>query len=329
MANPKIKQVLMDFEEKGKFGLDPTSPKPYVLMANENGVIANQNTKTDNIIGGDIDSGGELYITSTDVSGNIKTPLYYEQLGVLLKAAMGDPETEDLTATKPGFYKHTFKSNKCIPSVVLQDFLSVECNKTGADKDLIKRFNGLKVNTLSFSVSPDGDYDIELNFVGATARDNLTDPSLQKLDETNKIVLGATRIKNAHAFLYIDGNSTPYKLAQEFSLTLDRGAEAMKTITSGAIVEDSKFDLTGNLNSIFDGEFYKKAMTQEKIETKLVFESGDNKVEFIIAETQYAFEDQARSYGGKYPLNMKFNGVKTGNTDAKLKIVITNKVSEY
>ena len=58
MATPKIKQVLLDFEDKGKFGQDPTTPKPFVLMANENGITGSQQTKTDNVIGGDIDSGG-------------------------------------------------------------------------------------------------------------------------------------------------------------------------------------------------------------------------------------------------------------------------------
>ena len=332
MASPKIKQVLLDFEERGKFGQDPTAPKPYVLMANENGITGSQQTKTDNVIGGDIDSGGELYGTFVDVGGTLKTPLYYEQIGVLLKAFMGAPVTEDLSAAstpKPGYYKHTFKSNVCIPSVVVQDFLSVQCNKTAADRDVYKKFNGLRANTLSITASPDSDYNIEINFIGATADDSIVNASFQKLDDTNKIVLDATRIKNSHANLYINGSSTPYKLAKEFSMSLDRGTEAIRVLSAGAIVEDSKFDLTGSLNSLFDGDMYKKAMKQEKVETKLAFSNGDYSVEFLIAETQYSFEDEARSYGGQYPLNMKFNGVKTGSTDAKLSVVVINKVATY
>lgn len=332
MASPKIKQVLLDFEERGKFGQDPTAPKPYVLMANENGITGSQQTKTDNVIGGDIDSGGELYGTFVDVGGTLKTPLYYEQIGVLLKAFMGAPVTEDLSAAstpKPGYYKHTFKSNVCIPSVVVQDFLSVQCNKTAADRDVYKKFNGLRANTLSITASPDSDYNIEVNFIGATADDSIVNASFQKLDDTNKIVLDATRIKNSHANLYINGSSTPYKLAKEFSMSLDRGTEAIRVLSAGAMVEDSKFDLTGSLNSLFDGDMYKKAMKQEKVETKLVFSNGDYSVEFLIAETQYSFEDEARSYGGQYPLNMKFNGVKTGSTDAKLSVVVINKVATY
>lgn len=329
MASPKIKQVLLDFEEKGKFGQNPTTPKPYDLMVNENGIVGTDNTKTDNVIGGDIDSGGELYTTSQDVNGSIKAPMYYEQIGVFLKAAMGAATAEDLNATKPGFFKHTFKSNVCIPSVVVQDFLSVQCNKTGSDKDMYKLFNGLRANTMSVSASPEGDYNIELSFVGATAKDNISEAGLAKLDDTQKIVLGATRIKNAHVNLYFDDSPTPYKLAKEFTMTLDRGTEAMKVLSAGAIVEDSKFDLTGRLSSIFDGEMYKKAKENGKVKASLVFENGNYKLAFIIAEMQMAFEDEPRSYGGQYPLNIKFNGVKTGTTDAKLKIELTNKVQEY
>ena len=245
---------------------------------------------------------------------------------------MGAPVTEDLSTAstpKPGYFKHTFKSNVCIPSVVVQDFLSVQCNKTAADKDVYKKFNGLRANTLSITASPDSDYNIEINFIGATADDSIVNASFQKLDDTNKIVLAATRIKNSHANLYINGSSTPYKLAKEFSMSLDRGTEAIRVLSAGAMVEDSKFDLTGSLNSIFDGEMYKKAMKQEKVETKLVFSNDDYSVEFLIAETQYSVEDEARSYGGQYPLNMKFNGVKTGSTDAKLKVVVINKVQKY
>ena len=112
-------------------------------------------------------------------------------------------------------------------------------------------------------------------------------------------------------------------------MSLDRGTEAIRVLSAGAMVEDSKFDLTGSLNSLFDGDMYKKAMKQEKVETKLVFSNDDYSVEFLIAETQYSFEDEARSYGGQYPLNMKFNGVKTGSTDAKLSVVVINKVATY
>ncbi|BCX79283.1 phage tail tube protein [Campylobacter sp. 19-13652] len=329
MATPKIKQVLLDFEDKGKFGINPATPKPYQISVNENGIVANMQTKTDNVIGGDIDSGGELYKTYDEVGGSIKMPLYYEQLGVILKAALGEPHTEDLTSSKPGFFKHTFKSTECIPSVVVQDLLSVQCNKSGTDKDLIKKFNGLRVNTLSISASPDSDYDVEINFIGATGEDNLSNQSMQKLDDSSKVVLDSTRMKNDHVKLYVGDDGNFYKLAKEFNLSLDRGTEAIRVLSAGAMVEDSKFDLTGQLSSIFDGEFYKKAKNQEQIKVRLVFSDGSNEAEFIIAQAQFAVDDSARSYGGKYPLDMKFNGVKSGSTDAKLKVVLTNKVASY
>lgn len=328
MASPKIKQVLFDFEGEGNYGKDPKAPKPYVLLAVSDGISATQNTKVDNVIGGDIDSGGEKYSTSVDVKGSLTVPMYYEQIGVILKVALGDPKTEaDTTSTD--MHTHTFKSTECISSCVIEDTLTTECNKDGSKKDFFKRFNGLKANTMNINASPEGDYHCEVDFVGATGRDNLVEPTLEKLDTANKIVLKNTRIVNKHAFLYINDSTEPYKLAKEFSFTIDRGTDAEKVLSAGAIVEDSQFLVTGSLNSIFDGDMYKKAMSQEKVKAKLVFTDGKNSLEFIMAEVQFSTSDTARSYGEKYPLNLEFSCSKTGDTDAKLKVVLKNTITSY
>ena len=80
MANPIIKKVVLDWEDTA--GIDPSSPKPIILTAAESGITANRQTKVDNVIGGDIDSGGEPYGTFNEVAGGITTPLYFEQIGV-------------------------------------------------------------------------------------------------------------------------------------------------------------------------------------------------------------------------------------------------------
>lgn len=321
MANPKAKQVLLDFETE--FSKDPTSPTPYLLKAVSNGIVGTDNTKTDNIIGGDIDSGGELYTTSTDVSGNITTPMYYEQIGVLLRAVLGKPETTAGTAS--GTFVHTFKSTECIKSVVVEDTLDAKCADT--PMSLVKRFNGLMANTMQVNASPDGDYNIEVNFVGATARDSLSD-GITALDTTNKKDLSATRIINKHARLHIDDDVNFYKLSKEFSFSIDRGTTAEKVLSAGAVVNDSQFLITGNLNSIFDKDMYLKAKNNSKVKTALVFESGDNKLEFIMEETQYSFKDEARSYGEQYALNCDFNAYKK-DAAAKLVVKLTNKVASY
>lgn len=329
MANPKAKQILLDFETT--YGADPANPKPYLLKAVSNAIVGTDNTKTDNIIGGDLDSGGELYTTSTDVNGSITTPMYYEQIGVLLRAMLGKPtttaETKDVggTQTPTGNYTHVFQSTECIKSLVIEDTLDAKCDDT--PMTLIKRFNGLVANTMQINASPEGDYNIEVSFVGATAKDSLVD-GITALDTSNKKDLPATRIINKHARLHIDDDVNFYKLSKEFSFNVDRGTTAEKVLSAGAVVNDTQFLLTGNLSSIFDKDMYIKTKNNSKVKTALVFESGDNKLEFIMDETQYSFKDEARSYGEKYALNCDFNAYKK-DAAAKLVVKLTNKVENY
>ncbi len=333
MASPKPKKVVLCFEDK--FGEVPASPKPIILMAQENSVVANQNTKSDDVIGGDIDSGGELYNTNVEVSGGVKAPMYYEDMGAYLKVLLGECESVAGNGTgvgkngvKTGYYKHTFLSKNCIPSLLLQDTLEASCNKDGSTKNIVKLFNGLKANTMAVNASPEGDYQVDLNLVGATAKDSLTS-NIDELDETNAIKFpNRTRIKNDHVKLFIDDDSNFYKLAKEFSFNVDRGTSAEQVLSAGAIVEDSKFELKGSLSSVFDGEFYKKVKSNKEMKTRLVFESGENKLEFYMEQTSYAFKDEGRSYGNKYPLNCDFTAFKT-TAEAKLKVTLINKVKEY
>ncbi len=178
MANPLIKKVVLDWETVP--GEDPSSPKPIYLKTTESGITVNRQTKTDDIIGGDIDSGGEPYGTFNEVAGAITTPLYFEQIGVILKAALGSPTTVDNTN---GTYTHTFVSTECIPSFCLQNTLKNDCE---SGSDIVERYNGLKAKGFSFTVSPDGDYNISLDTVGMSMRDSIVD-GISELDETNKI----------------------------------------------------------------------------------------------------------------------------------------------
>lgn len=329
MRSPIPKKIVLDFETT--FAKDPTSPKPYILQSVENGVVGTQNTKTDDIIGGDIDTGGETYNTFVEVSGDIKAPMTYEQIGVMLKVVLGDAKTTPLPpdsgTTPTGFFVHTFKSNECIPSVVLQDTLSLDCDES-ATQNLIKRFNGLRANTMNIEASPDGDYHASINLVGAIARDSIVD-GITELNEDNKNDLGKqNRIKNDHLKLFIDDDVNFYKLAKNFSFNIDRGTTAEQVLSAGAIVEDKFFKLTGNLSSIFNGAFYKKAKTNKEMKTRLVFEHEKYKLEFIMEQTQYSFKDEGRSYGNQYPLNCDFNAFKS-TADAKLVVKLTNKIATY
>ena len=320
MANPLIKKVVLDWETVA--GEDPTSPKPIYLNTTESGITVNRQTKTDEIIGGDIDSGGEPYGTFNEVAGQITTPLYFEQIGVILKAALGSPTTVDNT---DGTYTHTFKSTECIPSFCLQNTLNNSCE---GGSDVVERYNGLKAKGFSFTISPDGDYNISLDAVGINMRDSIVD-AITELDETNKIVLSATRIKNAHTSLKVD--NAAYTLSKSLSLTLDRGTEAIYTIGTGANageISDQQVKANGDFSGLFDDSVYTKAKNEMPVSFDIIMTSGTNSLTFTIAEAKFSFKNEAKKVGEKYPLNLSWYGYKTTGTEL-LKVVLTNTVPSY
>jgi hypothetical protein len=319
MANPLIKKVVLDWETTA--GTDPSLPEPIVLTAVESGITASRQTKTDSVIGGDIDSGGEPFGTFNEVAGGITTPLYFEQIGVLLKASLGDPTTVDNT----GSYTHTFKSTECIPSFCIQNTLNNSCD---GGSDLIERYNGLKAKGFSIDVSPDGDYNFSLDTVGMSFKDSITD-SITELDETNKISLGATRIKNAHTSLKIDNVS--YTLSKSFSMSLDRGTEATYTIGTGANageISDMQVSASGDFSSLFDSSVYTKAKNEMPVSFDIIITDGTNTLTLTIAEAKFSFKNEAKRVGEKYPLNLAWNGYKSVGTEL-LKVELTNNVASY
>lgn len=320
MANPLIEKVVLDWETTA--GQDPAAPKPIYLTSTESGITANRQTKTDNVIGGDIDSGGEPYGTFNEVAGGITTPLYFEQIGVILKASLGDPSTVD---NGDGTYTHTFTSVSCIPSFCLQNTLKNTCE---GGSNIIERYNGLKAKGFSLTVSPDGDYNISLDTVGMSFKDSMTD-SITELDETNKIVLGSTRIKNAHTSLKVDGSA--YTLSKEFTLSVDRGTEATYTLGTGANageVSDLQVSANGSFSSLFDQSVYVKAKNESVLSFEIIMASGTDSLSFKVAEAKFSFKNEAKRVGEKYPLNLDWTGYKTSGTEL-LKVVLTNAVASY
>ena len=224
-----------------------------------------------------------------------------------------------------GSYTHTFKSTECIPSFCIQNTLNNSC---AGGSDIVERYNGLKAKGFSIDISPDGDYNFSLDTVGISFKDSIVD-STTELDETNKIVLGATRIKNAHTSLKIDG--TFYTLSKSFTMSLDRGTEATYTIGTGANagqIDDMQVSANGDFSSLFDSSVYTKAKNETEVSFDIVITDGTNTLTFTIAEAKFAFKNEGKKVGEKYPLNLSWNGYKTTGTEL-LKVELTNNVASY
>lgn len=308
--------------------------------------------------------------------------MYFEQIGVLLKAILGNPTTAeygapwtagmsinsgdyaivstsstlmikyisdgttdstnepDLSSANVGdtgtdgtatyvvvekLYSHIFGSTVCTPSFCVQNTLKDDC---GSGSKIIERYNGCKAKSANLSIAPDGDFNISIDIVGMKFRDSITD-GITELDETNKIQLPATRIKNAFASLNIDGST--YKLAKDFSLTIDRGTEAEYTLGTGAnagLVSDKQVIVNGSMSSLFDTSVYTKAKNESTVSFDITITDGDNSLTFTVAEAKFSFKTESKKVGEKYPLNLDWSAFKQSAAE-KIKVELINTVSNY
>lgn len=313
-----INKMVMDWETTK--GVDPVAPAPiYVTPTGETGIGVSRQTKMDEVIGGDIDSGGEPYGTFNEVSGTTNFPMTYERVGFILKAMFGAP-----TTTGTGTYVHTFTSTvDCLPTFLFQE--------TGADcgaSTQIDRYNGLMAKSIALSMSPSGDYNIGFSYVGMSHRDSITD-GITELVETSKVVTATTRIKNEHSSLLIDGTS--YVLAKDFSLNYDRSTVSENLIGSGANAGDV-YALTpkasGNISSLFDSALYTKAKNETSVPVVLTYTDGTNILKITLGEVKFSFKRESKKMGEKYAVNLDYSAFK--NTGSELvKVELTNSIATY
>lgn len=313
-----IKKLVMDWETTK--GQDPSAPKPiYLNPAGETGVSVTRQTKSDEVIGGDIDSGSEVYGTFNEISGTTNIPMSYERIGFILKAMFGAPVT---TGTGP--YTHTFTSTiDCLPTFLLQES-GDDCG-SGLQVD---RYNGMMAKSIQLNVSPDGDYNIAFSYVGMSHRDSIVD-GIGELDEANKIVTEVTRIKNAHASLLIDG--TTFGVAKDFSLTYDRNTVAEAYLGNGLNAGDvtaMAAKLNGSISTLFDTNIYTKAKNETALSADILFSDGTNSLQFTIGEMKLKFKRESKKLGEKYAVNADFEAYKNTGTEL-VKVVLTNNISEY
>lgn len=312
-----ISKLVMDFETTK--GIDPSSPKPiYLSPAGETGLSVTRQSNTDDVIGGDIDSGGEQYGTSNEVSGSTNFPMDYEKIGYLLKAMFGGA-----TTTGTGPYTHVFTSTvDALPTFLFQE--------TGLVNGVtqVDRYNGLIAKSIGINVSPSGDYNVSFSTVGMKHRDSMID-GITELDETNKVVLTSTRIKNEQTSLLVDGTSFP--LAKDFSFNYDRNSTAESLIGSGLNAGDvyaQAVKTSGSLSSLFDTGLYTKAKAETPLSLEVKCVSGTNSLSIKMGEVVLSFKRESKKKGEKYPVNADYTAYKNSGTE-QVKVTLVNSISAY
>ncbi len=312
-------QVLLGWEDT--FGTTPASPTPYNLCVKSNGLINAQETEVVDCIGGDIDSGGSKIVTGTTNAGDLEATAYWEQIGVYLKAILGEPATVD---NSDGTYTHTFVTSKDdIPSMYIETI-------SGASDELIEVFNGVMGTTYNTSFSGKGIPQVKLGLLASTHKDNLKD-SYTKMSTSGAIALASTALNMMYTYVKVD--TSDFCKVSEFDITFDRGTESEDLLCDTKDVTMLKSDVSGNLKSIFDTSLYTKIAANAIVAMEVGYEqtigTDDLSLKYFMDEVQFDFKTEPKVVGTKVVINSSWSAQKTGSSTEKAKVELTNTIASY
>ena len=312
-------QVLLGWE--ATFGETPGSPTPYNLCVKTNGLINSQETEVVDCIGGEIDSGGGKIVTGNTNSGDLEATAYWEQIGVYLKAVLGEPTTVD---NADGTFTHTFDTAKAvIPSMYIETI-------SGASEELIEVFNGVMATTFNTAFMGKGIPQTKLGLLASTHSDNMKD-SYVKMSDTGKIDLASTALNMMYTYVKVD--TADFCKVSEFDITFDRGTEAEDLLCNTKDVTMLKSDVSGNLKSIFDTALYTKIANNTVVAMEIGYTqtigSDDHFLKFYMDEVQFDFKTEPKVVGTKVAINSAWSAQKTGASTEKTKVELMNTIADY
>ena len=308
------KQVLLGWEST--FGESPVSPTPYQLCAKENGIVFTRETETTDCMGGAIDSGGDLIETGTTIEGNMVTNGYWEQVGVYFKAVLGEPVTVDNT---DGTYTHTFDTTKDTqPSMYIETI--------SGDDALVECVNGGLGNTLDFTISGKGLFELTMGVIANSHVDNLKD-TYSKMDDSGKIPMDTTKIRLSTSFAKIDNGD--FCKFSEFAFKVDRGIETTDLLCDEKDIGLTMSDISGSIKAVWDSSFYQRVASNTTSKIEVGFIEGDNQLIISVPEMQFDFTTAPKVVKEKVLVDTNYVGSRSASGTAKAEIILTNTVASY
>jgi len=267
------------FQEESTFKTDPGTPDCKKLHFESESLRLSRNLITTNIIRSDRNPVAPVR-GNVDVAGTITTHLQAFQLGTILKAALGS-----VTTTGTGPYTHVFKIGSSLPSLLIE--------KGFTDIDQYFKYNGCKVNRVSFSIRSEGYQQVSFDFIGAKETTGSvsfdstpTDGGYQPWDgfSVASILEGGSSIATVTE---VDGT---IENNLDGSVYVIGGSGERVSLPVGAV------KVSGTIRAIFeDLTLYNKAINHTESSLKVVYQLGDGSgsagneyFELLLPELKYS-----------------------------------------
>ncbi|MCF6267633.1 MAG: phage tail tube protein [Desulfuromusa sp.] len=266
-------------QEEPTYKTDPVSPDVQKITFISCGLQQKRGQEPSPSLSGDRNPTKALRL-NTDVAGPLVVELQ-AYIGLLFKATMGSVAT-----TGVGLYTHTFKVADELPSLL------VEAGFT--DIGQYFKYNGGKVSSMSFSVTPAGAQIVTFSFMGAKET-----PASTPFDAT-PTDLGKHSFDGFSIVTIEEGGAAIASVLGIDNLTINNDLDTDQYGVGGQGERDDLpaglVSVTGTLKARFeDLTLYNKAVNDTESSLKIIYSKGDGlgsagneSIEFLIPELTFA-----------------------------------------
>lgn len=306
-------RVVMEFEDSP--GIENAEHKKaiHMMFINSN-IKAEQNQSTSNVITGNRNPVVPFrgFITT---EGEAEYPLDTAQIGMLLTAAFGLPET----TSESNKYKHVFKIKKQMPSFTYEQGFQ--------DISVYNKYIGCKISKLSFSFGGDSELTVQASIMGI--KEESTGATIQE----NAPVLAGQKLNFDNAFL--KEGEEELAIATEASLDIDFGLDGDTYAIGGggfrSFINDGIVEITGSTKTFFkDSTLSNKAINGTNTSIEIDMRHNDESMTILLPEVKYTRSTPGIDGPSGVYENLNFNAFYAENEhESAIVITLVNKIASY
>lgn len=243
-------------------------------------------------------------------------------------SADGDQITDGTVVwvyTTSTLYEHVLAAAPdCVGSFLCEIKFLESCGS--GSSDVYMKYNGLKTGTGSFAVTTTGVLAFTISTMGASQTDNQSGASYTPYPLTNQVVLPTNRLFQQNASVTIEQDK--YSLAKSTTLNFNNNLTKEDLLGGVSQVTEGQFNVSGNLESIFDGTMFAAAKNHVKTSMDVSFAAQFGGILQQFDEVDFSYMTPSATANESSPLSLEFQAFRDTGTSA-YKAYVYNSISSY
>jgi len=214
--------------------------------------------------------------------------------------------------TTETLYSHTVATAPdCVGSFMCEIKFLEDCGAGSTDRYF--KYNGLKGNTGTFNITTTGVLAFSVSTIGSLQTDSITTAGYTAYERTNEVTVPTNRLFQQDASVTID--DVKYNLVKGTTQSFNNNLVKDDLLGGTAAVTEGQFIVTGNLESIFDGDMFTAAKNHVKTAMDISFGNQFGGLIQNFPEVDFAYTTPTAAANASSPLSLDFTAYKdTGST---------------